>query len=104
MGGCALADDMLITCDKPEHFKKIIKEFDNFLHIVGLSLNPSKCHYTTHNTVDKPVIRIADHKRRRHVVEWKSPKIPVKYLGYSCYRMVVLLCMKVLLFFFPIFF
>ena len=80
--GCALADDMLLMSDDPQEFSGMVEDFSEFLTAVGMSLNPTKCHYTTVN-VEHPVrIEIPDHEGWMHEVDHRSNEEPIKYLGY----------------------
>ena len=80
--GCAIVDDMLIFGSDRDEFVESVTDFDNFLQIVGLSLNPSKCHYTSLNDPDYPHIQIRDHNRNFTEVPHKHSTKPIKYLGY----------------------
>ena len=80
--GCALADDMLVLGGDREEFVETMGAFDRFLRAVGLSINSSKCHYTTVGVEDPPAIYLTDHVGVRHRVGHKCNLTPVKYLGH----------------------
>jgi hypothetical protein len=84
--GCALADDMLLMGSDWHRFRQAVSDFDAFLGIVGMSLNPSKSHFTSVGDTDAPPegrsVVLKDEAGRDVTVWAKDSKLPIKYLGY----------------------